>query len=115
MILLEDAYYNIEGSIEQIRDIKDNIYYDEKELEYINSRIYQINGFKKKYGKTIKEIIEYKDKIKNQYEELVNSSEIIENLKKEKSKLKEELKIEGEKLHNERCKIAQRIRDKNKK
>jgi len=106
---LQDAYYNIEGSIEQIRDIKDNIYYDEKELEFINSRIYQINGFKKKYGKTVKEIIEYKEKIKLQYEELVNSSEIIESLKNEKNRLKEELKIEGEKLHSERCEIAQKL------
>lgn len=104
---LQDAYYNIEGSIEQIRDIKDNIYYDEKELEYINGRIYQINGFKKKYGKNVKEILYYKDKIKAQYEELVNSSEIIEKLKREKNHLKEELKIEGKKLHNERCKIAE--------
>lgn len=110
--LLQDAYYNIEGSIEQIRDIKDNIYYDEKELEFINSRIYQINGFKKKYGKTVKEIIEYKDKIKVQYEELVNSSEIIERLKNEKNKLKEELKVEGEKVHIERCKIAQNLETK---
>lgn len=106
---LQEAYYNIEGNIEQIRNIKDNIYYDEKELEFINSRIYQINGFKKKYGKTIKEIIQYKDKIKAQYEELVNSSEIVEKLKKEKGKLKEELKIEGEKLHIERCKIAEKL------
>lgn len=106
---LQEAYYNIEGNIEQIRNIKDSIYYDERELEFINSRIYQINGFKKKYGKTIKEIIQYKDKIKIQYEELVNSSEIIENLKKEKDKLKEELRIQGEKLHNERCKIAEKL------
>lgn len=106
---LQEAYYSIEGNIEQIRNIKDNIYYDEKELEFINSRIYQINGFKKKYGKTIKEIIQYKEKIKLQYEELVNSSEIIEKLKKDKEKLKEELRIEGKKLHSERCKIAEKL------
>lgn len=104
---LEDAYYNIEGSIEQIRDIKENVYYDEKELEYINSRIFQINSYKKKYGKTIKDILEYKDKIKLQYEEMINSSEIVEKLKKEKLKLIEELRLEGQKLHEERCKIAE--------
>jgi DNA repair protein RecN (Recombination protein N) len=106
---LQEAYYNIEGNIEQIRNIKDNIYYDEKELEFINSRIYQINGFKKKYGKTIKEIVQYKEKIKLQYEELVNSSEIIDKLKKDKEKLKEELRIEGKKLHGDRCKIAEKL------
>lgn len=105
--LLQDAYYNIEGSIEQIRSIKDSVYYDEKELEYINNRIYQINGYKKKYGSTIKDILNYRDKIQSEYDEMVNSTEIIENLKKEKVKLEEKLKSEGKKLHDERCKIAQ--------
>ncbi|MBV7275071.1 DNA repair protein RecN [Clostridiaceae bacterium UIB06] len=106
---LEEAYYNIEGSIDQIRSIKENVYYDEKELEYINSRIFQINSYKKKYGKTIKNILEYRDKIKLQYEEMINSNQIVEKLKKEKFKLIEELRIEGEKIHEERCRIAEKL------
>lgn len=106
---LKEAFYSIEGSIDQIRNIKENIYYDEKELEFINSRIYQINSYKKKYGNTIQDILNYMDKIKLQYEEMINSTEIIEKLKKEKEKLIIELKIDGEKLHNERSTIARNI------
>ncbi|MDW8799573.1 DNA repair protein RecN [Clostridium sp. A1-XYC3] len=106
---LQDAYYNIEGSIEQIRSIKENIYYDENELEYINSRIYQINGFKKKYGKNVREILQYRDNIKNQYEELINSSEIIEELKREQNRLKDDLKVIGYELHKERSCIAENL------
>ncbi|MTK11143.1 MAG: DNA repair protein RecN [Clostridiaceae bacterium] len=106
---LEEAFYNIEGSIEQIRSIKENIYYDEKELEYINSRIYLINSYKKKYGNAIEDILNYRDKIKLQYEEMINSSEIVEKLKKDKAKIIEELKVEGEKLHKERCRIAESL------
>lgn len=109
---LEEAFYNIEGSIEQIRSIKENIYYDEKELEYINSRIYMINSYKKKYGNTIKDILNYRDKIKLQYEEMINSSEIVEKLKKDKAKIIEELKVEGEKLHKKRCGIAESLETK---
>lgn len=109
---LEEAFYNIEGSIEQIRSIKENIYYDEKELEYINSRIYMINSYKKKYGNTIKDILNYRDKIKLQYEEMINSSEIVEKLKKDKAKIIEELKVQGEKLHKERCRIAESLETK---
>ncbi len=43
----------------------------------MNSRINQINICKKKYGSTIEEIYEYKEKIQIEYEELTNSSEII--------------------------------------
>lgn len=109
---LQDAYYNIENSIENIRNIKENIYYDEKELEYINSRIYQIDSLKKKYGKNIKEILQYRDKIRNELEEMVNSNEIIEELKKEKNKLKDEIKVEGAKVHEERQKIAEILEGK---
>ncbi|AKA70185.1 DNA repair protein RecN [Clostridium scatologenes] len=107
--VLKDAYYYIEDGIEQIRSIKDDIFYDEGELEYINSRIYQINGIKKKYGNSIDDILKYRDKIKFQYDEMINSSEIIENLKNERNNLMEELKVYGEKLHKERCKIADEL------
>jgi DNA repair protein RecN (Recombination protein N) len=109
---LQDAYYNIESSIEQIRNIKQGIYYDEKELEYINSRIYQINSYKKKYGNSINDILKYRDNIKQQYEEMINSGEIIESLKIEKDKLKDELITYGEKLHEKRGNIAKILEKK---
>ncbi len=74
------------GVIRNIGDIKDNIYYDENELDCINSRLFQISTLKKKYGTTIKEIIEYKNKIEKQYEDMVNSEEIIEKLKQGQKK-----------------------------
>lgn len=94
---MEEAYYNIEQNIEEIRKLKESIVYDENTLEYINNRIYQISQYKKKYGKTIEDILEYGAKIEKQYNELVNSSEIIEKLKKEKKVLYSSLKeIAGE-------------------
>jgi DNA repair protein RecN (Recombination protein N) len=109
---LQDAYYNIESSVEQIRNIKQGIYYDAKELEYINSRIYQINSYKKKYGNSINDIFKYRDNIKQQYEEMINSGEIIESLKIEKDKLKDELITYGEKLHEKRGNIAKILEKK---
>lgn len=106
---LEEAYYNIEENIEEIRKLKDNIQYDEGRLEFINSRIFQIDLYKKKYGKTIKDIIEYKDKIENQYIELANSSEAIEKLKKEKILLLNEIKVQNKKIHDIRCEISSEL------
>jgi DNA repair protein RecN (Recombination protein N) len=103
---LEEAYYNIEEDIEEIRKLKSTIQYDEGRLEYINSRIYQIGIYKKKYGKTIKEILEYKNKIEKQYFELTNSSEIIEKLKKQKNIIMEKIKVQINNLNKIRCKTA---------
>ncbi|MEK6265349.1 MAG: AAA family ATPase, partial [Clostridium sp.] len=67
---LEESYYNIEENITDIRNLKETIYYDESELEYTNSRIQLINTCKKKYGATIQEVFDYKEKIEFECEEL---------------------------------------------
>jgi len=103
---LQNIYYAIEGNIDEIRSMKDSIYCDKNELEYINNRIYQINGLKKKYGNTIMDILNYKDKIKAEYEEMKDVSDVIKNLNSEKIKLENLLKVKGKKLHEMRCKIA---------
>ncbi|WP_434283501.1 DNA repair protein RecN [Clostridium botulinum] len=106
---LKDAYYIIEESIRNIGDIKDNIYYDENELDRINSRLFQISTLKKKYGTTIKEIIEYKDKIEKQYEDMINSEEIIEKLNNDRKKVLNNLKEIAMQMHNVRVKYAEEL------
>lgn len=106
---LKDSYYNIEGSIEDIRNIKDDFYYDGRELESINSRIYRINNLKKKYGSSIKNILNYRDKIGAQYEEMKDASQVIENLNLEKLKLEDKMKQKGKRLHELRRKIAGKL------
>jgi len=109
---LEESYFNIEENITELRDLKETIYYDEKELEFMNSRISQINNCKKKYAPTIEGIYEYKDKIQIEYEELTNSTEIIVELKKEKIELEHEMKIIADDIHKIRCNIAKKLQDK---
>ena len=108
---LEEAYYNIEENIEALRRLKDSIVYDEEKLEYINSRIYQISLYKKKYGSGIKEILDYRDKIERQYNELVNSSETIEKLKREKEKIIKQLREQADLIHNIRKEAAARLQE----
>ena len=109
---LEESYFNIEENIIDLRNLKETIYYDEKELEYMNSRINQINICKRKYGSTISEIYEYKDKIEAEYEELTNSSEIIIALKNEKIVLEKEMRIIGKQIHEIRSDIAKDLQNK---
>ncbi|MCH3964139.1 MAG: DNA repair protein RecN [Clostridium sp.] len=107
--LIQDAYYNIEESVDEIRNLIDNITYDKGELEYINNRIYEINGYKKKYGSTIKDILEYRDKILIQYNEIIDSENIVKNLEKERQKIEKKLKLESIEMHEKRCDIAEKL------
>jgi DNA repair protein RecN (Recombination protein N) len=109
---IEESYYNIEENIGELRNLKETIYYDEKELEYMNSRIQQINVCKRKYGSSIEEIFDYKEKIQVEFEELSNSSEIITLLKKEKLFLESEMRILAHEIHEIRESIAKELQDK---
>jgi DNA repair protein RecN (Recombination protein N) len=50
---IQDIYYSLEGVVEEVRDFKSNINYDENELEEINNRMFQISALKKKSSKTL--------------------------------------------------------------
>lgn len=106
---LEEAYYNIEQIVGDIRTVKDSVYFDEKELEYVNSRLFQIDNYKKKYGSTIEEIIIYKQKIEKQYEEFIHKEEIVAKLNSEKEKVYKKLIVEAKKLSKLREDIAKEL------
>lgn len=109
---LEEAYFNIEQNINEIRDIKESIIYDKDELETINSRIFLIDSLKKKYGTTIEDILAYKSKISNEYNKLVNSNKIIEELNREKNKIIDSMEKCSKKIHDIRCSIGEELEKK---
>lgn len=112
---IEEVYYSIEQNVSDIRNINDSIFYDEVELENINSRIFQISNMKKKYGKEIKDILEYKGRIEVQYDELINSNEIIEKLIKDKEIFLNNLKAKVEIIRKIRIDIAIELESRVKK
>ncbi|WMJ81870.1 DNA repair protein RecN [Clostridium sp. MB40-C1] len=109
---LEEAYYNIEQNISDIRHIQENTSYDKNELDIINSRIFQIDTYKRKYGNSIEEILEYKNKITKQYNEMINSNEIIESLKKDREKICSKMRKIAKDIHIIRKSIATLLEDK---
>lgn len=103
---MQDIYYSLEGIIEEIRNFKEGLYFDAAELEQINSRIFQISGLKKKYGKSINEILAYLDKLSEQYDEAINREEILEKLKLEEHLALKEVKIQAGIIHNIRSEAS---------
>lgn len=112
---LEESYFNIEQNISDIRNIQQNISYDRNELEHINSRIFQIDTYKRKYGKSIEEILNYKGKISKEFDEMINCNEIIEKLKKERAIICIDMKKQAEVIHNIRKEISEILEERIKK
>ncbi|CDH91303.1 DNA repair protein [Clostridium botulinum B str. Eklund 17B (NRP)] len=109
--LIEEAFYTIEEVSRDIRNIAEEVVYDDNALEKINARIYEINQYKKKYGATITEVLEYYDKIKIQYNDLINSEKIIEELNLKKQEIIKEMEIVSLKLHELRVNKSTELKE----
>jgi DNA repair protein RecN (Recombination protein N) len=103
---IQDIYYSLEGIVDEVRNFKSNIHYNENELEEINSRIFQISSLKKKYGKSIEEILLNLEEMAIRFDEIVNSNEILEKLKKEESVILETIRSQAEVIHQMRCEMS---------
>lgn len=97
---IEESLYILEDLSREVRDLSQEIYYDEFELEKINSRLYEISLYKKKYGESILEVLNYLEKIKDQYEELINSEEVIRKLEIDKVKFEDKMRVLSKELHD---------------
>ena len=81
---LKNSYYELQELARDINGYKEDVYFDEEERNQIEEKLDLIYSLKRKYGNTIKEILEYGEKVKNE----IN---IIENLEEYTNKLKIEL------------------------
>ena len=106
---VEGAFYIIEEASREIRDLMGEVYYDEETLEKVNSRIYEISTYKKKYGDTVEDVLEYYKKLENQCNELVNSEQIIIELKEKINNIIGKMKTLGSEIHKVRSENAKKL------
>ncbi|HBJ1650258.1 TPA: DNA repair protein RecN [Clostridium botulinum] len=110
--LIEEAFYTIEEVSRDIRNIAEEVVYDDDALEKVNARIYEINQYKKKYGATMAEVLEYYEKMKIQYNDLINSEKIIEELTLKKKEIIKEMEVVALKLHKLRSSKSTELKEK---
>ena len=88
---ISSARYELEDIADSVQDIKDNLYFDEYAAAENERRLDLLSSLKKKYGANIEEINSYLQGIKNEYDKLVNSAELVEKLENEKAQKIQEL------------------------
>lgn len=104
--ILEDVQYKLEDVTRDIRDYKDQIDFDPKSLDYIEERLDLINTLKRKYGNSIEEILQYKEKIEIELVQFENSEEEIKKVKAEIDAISNELEIISIELSQLRRNVA---------
>lgn len=109
---LNNIYYNLQDISRDVRNLNEDVVYDEQELEQVNSRIYKISLYKKKYGEKIEDILNYKDELLRQYDELLNSEATIKMLIAEKDILLDKMEVLSEEIHSIRIDIASELENR---
>jgi len=61
----EDSYYEIEDIFEDLRNMLNDLYFDEEHYESLNQREYELKNLEKKYNKSVEELILYKEELKS--------------------------------------------------
>lgn len=116
IIDLSERIQSVNVELKDILDslylVKEDLVVDEREVLVKEARLDLLNSFTKKYGRTINDINNYLETISIEYDKLVNSAEIIEELKAKKSKILTQIKVVGDQLTNERKTLANTIEGK---
>lgn len=105
--LLENAKIYLGEAVDNLIKYKDSMNLDPSAIEEIEERLYRISQLKRKYGKTIEEILEYKEKAKEELDMLSNMEARLENIEAEINSIEEKLLYESEKLSEMRKNIVQ--------
>lgn len=106
---LKGIYYELQELARDISNYKEDIYFDEQERNKTEERLDLINSLKRKYGNTIKEILEYKKEIQEEIQHIENLEDYNNKLKSELEKIQNEMEEMSEQINKIRVKQAQKL------
>src|SRR5665648_760987 len=86
---LKEIGYQFEDIVNEIVKYKDEIDLDSQKLKEVEGRLNLINSLKSKYGSTVEEILEYRQKIYQELEAVDYSEDKLEKLKEEVNSLED--------------------------
>lgn len=78
---MSELYYEFEDACHSIRDCRDRTVFSPEDLDTAIARIEVLNKLKNKHGRSIAELIEYRDELGEKLSRIENSSDIKEKLK----------------------------------
>ena len=79
---IDQFYYTLEDAKHELYDEMSNTEFDEQLLNELESRMNLLNNLKRKYGKTIDELITYQSKLESEISKIENYEESTSQLKK---------------------------------
>lgn len=107
--IVSDCFYKLEDIQPEIRRVRDSIVFSDTAINETQERIDLIERLKKKYGNTIEEILEHKEKISKKIDEIDNWDTILDKLTDELQSCEKQLHDSCDKLTLLRHKAAKEM------
>ena len=108
----DTVYYELEDLSDQIRKSAKYASFAPDELEKTDDRLYLINSLKRKYGKTIENVLAFKDNLKEQLASMEYNMDNLEQLRANEKALYTSLIKECDILHEKREQAAKRLQER---
>lgn len=109
---LEEISFQLDELVHDIRDYRDHVEFDPDALEQIEQRIDLIYRLKRKYGGSVEEILEYRNKIAQEMEEMMCGEEKLNVLQAHLEENNKKMAQLAEDLFNRRVEAAQSLQQK---
>lgn len=110
---LMGIYYEFQEISRDISDLKGDNSFENMDKKYIEERLDLIYSLKRKYGNTIKEILQYKEEISSEIFNIENLEEYNNKLKKKLSSLEDKMQCLSIEMHkireNEGIRLSEKI------
>lgn len=100
--VVQEAWYQLDDAATEISSYADNIEFNPKRLEKLQTRLDVISKLKQKYGSTIEEVLQYYQQIQTELETFSGADEKMTELQLKKLTLEQELAHYGDLLHDTR-------------
>ncbi|TWI55940.1 DNA repair protein RecN [Halalkalibacter nanhaiisediminis] len=95
---VSNSYFLLEEAAFALRDRIEKIEFDPSRLEFIESRLHDIQRLKRKYGSSVNEILEYAAKIEEELDSIIHKDDRVEKLQVQLEALWQDLLVEAKAL-----------------
>ncbi|TYR82465.1 DNA repair protein RecN [Priestia megaterium] len=106
---ISSSFYQLEDASYRIRQQLDLLEYDPKRLDFIETRLNEINHLKRKYGQSVDEILQYAAKIEDEIDRIQNRDTHIGKIKHQLASVAEDLFIEAKNVSSVRKQLAEQL------
>lgn len=109
---LRSIYYDLQELSHDIDILNEEIYFDDDKRNNIEIRLDMIYALKRKYGNSIKEILDYNEEVKDRITKIENSEEYVKGLKYELEEITDKLQTIASNMHQIREKYGVILEEK---